>query len=138
MQRYDPNTTGVKYYCISINYNDIGIVFKFTISQLSESRFVIRVFEQSIISKGSETVVFKYNDDNVKENCDIQCPYSDFLEYLYDNTYEYDNLVSACLGDFYMSKQTDMIYMYYLSPEGKLIKLFDYSKSKEDFTYEYL
>lgn len=141
MQRYDPNITGVKYYCISVRYNGNLIVFKFTISQLSESKFVIRLLEHSVFIDGLETVVFKYNNDKAQKNCENPVfkkyfPYSNFLEFLHDNTYEYDNFLSACLGDFYRSKQTDMVYMYYLTPEGELIKLFDYSISKENFSYE--
>lgn len=141
MQRYDPNTTGVKYYCISVIYNGKSFVFKFTISQLSESKFVIRLLQYSVFIEGLESVVFKYDNDKALENCENPIfkkyfPYSNFLEFLYDNTYEYDNMIAACLGDFNRSKQTDMICMYYLTPEGELKKLFEYSISKEDFIYE--
>ena len=44
-------------------------------------------------------------------------------------------MIAACLGDFNRSKQTDMICMYYLDQEANLIKLFEYSISKEDFNY---
>lgn len=144
MKRYDPDITGVKYYCISVRYNGAVIIFKFTISQISEFRFVIRVFEHSVLVDGLKTVIFKYNNDKAREEvCENPLykdtyHYTNFLEFLHDNTFEYDNIVAACLGDFYRSKQVDIIHIYYITPEGELKKLFEYSISKEDFSYEEL
>lgn len=133
MQMVDTN--GIITYETYNEMDDGNHIFKFQIIQLSEYIFAIRPLETKFCPKndndGSIVTQFEY-DNNIHEKIaiqyDIDCVenhYISFLNYIYNNIYTVlSELSSICKYVFRKIASPDHVfYIYYLHPDGKLIKL---------------